>query len=306
MGRGRKILGLGCVVAAAAGAGFLFWPTSPPDHARPPAAVGPTGGTGPTNLSLVDFRANPQTLRNEAAAKRDVARLLGLVRLPHVSRSVRLNVAADPLPMAIVRGVQTWKVHLPVARVFAFEKAHQPRGSSFDGPSWGTSLIGGREMRDPGLMFEYPSGNLSLDIQALPGGWTRVRVDVLEYWKIARSTSEKLPAGVHEIVIHGPPRVAGRITSPARVARIVRWLDSVPVVSGVPGYCGPGLSGGDFRHVRIAFLGTGEKALASARFYMQLGDDGECNPITFRVRGRAEWPLDGGGTPIDRIERLLR
>jgi hypothetical protein len=73
MGWGRRSLWLGCVVAAA-GAGFLFWPTSPPKQPRPPAAAGPTGLTRPgytSALQHVDLRRNRRTLRNEAAAKRD-------------------------------------------------------------------------------------------------------------------------------------------------------------------------------------------------------------------------------------------
>jgi len=266
-----------------------------------------------SGLIGVDLSANPRTLRNEEAAKRDAQRLLGLVRVPPGSQPLATfqpTIAGPPTNSVTARRV--WRVHMPFLQVYKWEKAHPPRGS---GPGDFSGAVGwdpnhGRPIADRGEGYGYPSiagrtsgGEVDLDVShyVRHGTWTRISFDVTETWIIARPGSEKIPSGVRTLVIRGLGRRVRRITRPDVVARIVRWFDSKRVVQSYVGECGRG--GTHPRAVRITFFGAEGKALATATDPRTSSYGGGCNPISLRAAGRKEPDLDPGIE--DSFERLL-
>jgi hypothetical protein len=259
-----------------------------------------------SRLLGVAFDPNARTAQNEAAAKLDASALLGLARVPAGSRSLRMATSTQTLS-ALVDAHRTWKVRGSLADVLAFERAHRPRGSTATGSGTGSdrSVITSQQ-----LMFSFPalagrilSRLINVDLVPLRGGWTRIRVDAQDIWIVTRSPNEKMPAGVRAIVIHGPSQLAGRITRPAQVARIIHWFDALPVAQ--PGFhhlfC-PLVSG---PLVTIQFIGAGTTTLATASTLYNRGLSGPCNTISFSVGSRHEAPLVGG-TFLRRVERLAR
>ena len=267
-----------------------------------------------SGLIGVDLSANPRTLRNEEAAKRDVGMLLRRVRVPPGSQlleTIPPRISGSPTNSATAR--QLWRVHMPFLQVYKWEKAHPPRGS---GPGDFSGAVGwdrnnGRPIADRGEGYGYPAlagrtygGELDLDVShyVRHGAWTRISFDVEERWIVARPPEERIPGGVRTLVIHGLGRRVRRITRTAAIARIVRWFDSRPLVQSYAGECGPG-GPAYLRPVRITFLDAAGKVLASATDPRSSSYGGGCNPISVWVGGRKQPELDPGIE--DSFERFL-
>jgi hypothetical protein len=273
-----------------------------------------------SRLLGVDFAPNARTAQNQAAAKRDVRILLGLVQLPAGSRPYAgppLTEQPDPKSKVKIRVVpdgtvhyvnvhRAWTVDLPLASVLAFEKAHRPHGASDEGSGWGGrgSVVTDRELSYslPGVAGRIDSRGLDFELDRVSDNRTRIHVTAYDNWVVVGSPKERVPAGVREIVVHGPARLARRITQPERIARIVRWFDSLPVA---PGWTSFGCWVTDRSPVRIDFLGARGAKLATASGIYNGGFSSICNPIAFSVGGLS-YPSLIGDDFLLRVARLPR
>src|SRR5579884_3482191 len=197
--------------------------------------------------------APPTTAANRLAARRDAGRLLGRVLLPAGARPLASPPPALRSPFqragtpAVVDERALWQAPQPLAQVLAFERAHRPRGSRLVLEGTGTDASG-RSIS--GLGFAWPAlpGRLSSRILLVaatsrPDGSTALRVDAQVVWVVARSPREAVPAGARQVDLREGRRPPVRFTAPAEVARIVRWLDELPVVQP-GGYACPDLVSG--------------------------------------------------------------
>ncbi len=149
---------------------------------------------------------------NRRAAQRDAERLLSLPQLP--PGSVRL--AAEPggdgrllrrppegSSGLLIDRFRWWRSPRSFAAVIAFLRAHPPAGSKFSE----SSRTGGPGVpSNQTLGFTLPpvqgviySRTLLLEVVALRGGGSGVRVDAQDIWLQPRPASEQVPTGVREI-----------------------------------------------------------------------------------------------------------
>ena len=268
-----------------------------------------------SRLIGIDLTANPRTLRHEEAAKRDAWKLLDLVRVPPGSQPLaRFRPRIEGPESNSVSARRVWRVRLPLLQVYKWEKAHPPRGSYQGGYSdavgWDRNNGRPTSSRGDGYTYAPLAGQTytrELDLNVWHyvhhGAWTQIEANVRERWIVTRPSDERVPRGVRAIVVHGPARLARRITRPDLIARAVHWIDSLPLVQAFSGECGPGRPS---RSITIDFLGPTRKPLAVASAYYPGGAEGRCNPLGLRIGGLKRPPLDGGGDPIGEIERLAR
>jgi hypothetical protein len=267
--------------------------------------------------------ATPATASNRRAAQRDAQQLLQLAVLPHGAMRLSAEPAGDGgllrqpstdagFPQSVDR-YGWWRVPAGLDSVLAFFNAHRPRG----GHSSGRLAVGGPGgPRNGALMFSLPAvrGVISLrwltfDAVALPGRATGVRVDAQDVWIVARSASEKVPAGVHEIDVTSAlpgkaPFALRSVTSAAKIRRIVALLDAMEIVQPGVGYSCSAVPG-DHPVVTFDFGATaGGQLLARARLSDADVASGPCNPVDFSIGGRRRTPLIGGDF-VKQTERLL-
>jgi hypothetical protein len=137
-----------------------------------------------------------------AVVRRDEVRMLCLVlpppgaqlltREPALMARLGQRLFGFPKPFAPFARHRFWRVHLSVAAVVSFEKAHPPAGlvggcgSKATGDCGVGVLAGPNVPANAGLQFTLPpirgrvgSRALSMTILALPGGWTAIRVDAV-------------------------------------------------------------------------------------------------------------------------------
>ncbi len=111
-----------------------------------------------------------------------------------------------------------------------------------------------------------------------------------------------MPAATREIVVH-TPKTTRAVESAAKVARIVRWFDALPVSPpGIAVACPLILA----PQIRLSFRSAEGARLAQAT--VPATSAGLCDPIGFRIGGKAERPLiDGAVGPsfVRRLQRLL-
>jgi hypothetical protein len=194
-----------------------------------------------------------------------------------------------------------WRVQSPVRAVLAFVRAHDPPGFRRTGATYGSekphylvrSLAwgGGRE----------PTRSLDETVVALSGR-TVIRVDAQVLWIYPRSPSERVPTGTSEIVV-GSPKATATVTDHAKVARIVRWFDGLPISPpGIALLCplevGPNITL-SFRNSRGAWLAQAKLPPYGATI---------CDPIEFRIAGKPRKPLvdrDVRKSVVLRLQRLL-
>ncbi len=151
---------------------------------------------------------------------------------------------------------------------------------------------------------------LTITAVALDGGATGIRVEALETWIVPRPAAEKIPAGVHEIDVTSArqgaaPIVALKVTAPAKVRRITRLLDQLPMVQPGAGYSCPAAPLPPDPIVRFDFLAAvGKPALARAQVADYGHALGPCNAISFSIRGHHQRPLVGDNI-LTKVQRLL-
>jgi len=147
----------------------------------------------------------------------------------------------------------------------------------------------------------------------LGNAWTGIRADVSVGWVVARSASERVPAGVRTIEIEksgsdsplASPnwRLVHRVTAPEKLAKIIRWFDALPIEPGLVHAICFGMYPESSE--RITFRDGSGHALARATAEPFGGYSGECYPMTVSIGGINFPPLIGGDFPV-RVERLVR
>jgi hypothetical protein len=263
--------------------------------------------------------AGPIAAGNKLAAQRDVQKLLGLVVLPPGAARVSAEPTGDgglmrrppsePGTPNLIERHGFWRVSAPLDQVMAFVKTHRPVGSGWSGKG----RMGGPGMPDnEELTFSFrpirgviSTRWLSFTVVVLGDGSTGVRVDAQDVWIVARSASERVPAGVREIDIRSAypgqaPIVSRRVIDPAKVRQIIRWIDALGTVQP-EAYACPVLGGPT---VTLDFRATSGALLAGASMMDSQGPSGPCNPIELSIRGHRQTPLIGGNF-LEQVERLL-
>jgi hypothetical protein len=187
-----------------------------------------------------------------------------------------------------------WLLHEPLRRASSFIGTHAPVGPR----RTETGFTGGRHIpTNKSFTFLFPAldgristRELEVTLVALPHRQTGVRVDAQEIWMVPRPPSEKVPAGVHVINVR-TSRAHVRVRAAAKLQRIVRLFDSLPIVQpGVVYGCPPDTI---IRPpMSIRFLSAKDVPLAHANVPGSYAT-GACAPIQFWVASHREKPLSG-------------
>lgn len=250
-------------------------------------------------------------VQRKRAARREAKQLLREFVPPPGARSVResrrayggvLRETGWGFLGETVDAYRFWRVRSSLAAVMAYVKAHAPQGgesggstvSSGNGPHWISRTLAWPPDRNP-------SRSLTVTGVAVPGG-TVIGVDAQAVWVYPRSPSEKVPPGVSEILVHAP-RVSAKVTDPAKVARIVGWLDALPISPpGIVLSCPLMLAA----RTTLSFRAAGGARLATAT--VPLTSANICDPIGFTIGGRQQKPLidrPTGPSFARRLQNLL-
>ena len=255
----------------------------------------------------------PTKVSNKRAAERDTARLLRHVALP----SGAFRLAHEPSgdggllrrPQSAPSGLlvdrhRFWLVHEPLRQTAAFVAHHPPHGGHLSGRGYSS----GRHIpANKSFTFSFrpipgriSSRELEITLVALPHRRTGMRADAQDIWMLPRPPTEKLPAAVREIDIR-TSKAHHRVESAAKVRRIVRWFDALPIVQ--PGGrfgCPPDT----VRRppMRLRFL-SGQGVLLARASVPGSFATGSCAPIELWIGSHRQKPLSGH--LYGRISRLL-
>lgn len=249
----------------------------------------------------------------ERVARREAERLLRRFPQPTGARRLRrprdyggvLDQSGPEAAAELVDVHGFWSVREPLKQVGEFVRAHRPHGFESFGTEYGSSvphyLTWGFAWPANRSRSPNPTRFLDVTAVALPGR-TVVRVDAKAVWIYPRSASEVVPAAVREIDVRAP-KVRRKVTAPAKVRRIVRWLDALPVSPpGIGLFC-PMETAPD---VRLFFRGADGAVLARA--LAPPGRAGLCDAIQFWIGGHPQRALiDRVSEPpfVARLQRLL-
>jgi hypothetical protein len=269
------------------------------------------------------------TASNRRVARADARALLAALRLP--ARAVRLarepagdhgylrafGVLADEARAA---ATGWWRVpHASPAAVLGYLRAHVPPGAKLFSTGGGGNTRTGTHFSTLTYSWAGRPGvlgfrGLNVTVTALSSGAVGVGAQSQSDWIVARSPSERVPAGVRSVRVE-LQRGTGRglqaagsftLTAPARVRRLVALVDSLPIAQPLALSCPADLVSAQ-RVVRLRFVSGGGEALARAvytGFEPEPGFSGQCNAISFSVRGRMRTPLIGGSRFLRRAERI--
>ncbi len=288
-------------------AACVLWSAGGSVAARPTRA-----SNRPTRASNRLTRASnrPTRASNRADATTAAARLLGLTPLP----SGATASSADPengawlhgstAELAFLRVIDDhgfWRVPGDPQTVIAWIQAHPPSGSTVSTTSQ-TGQNGTPVAWSVTFAFSAPRGRiaeevLGVGVTAAIGGGTAMRADGAAVWLVPRSAGEVVPRGVRAIEVfrdHWLGREARRVatvTSRARIARVIRFVDSREIVQpGTVTSCpeiGPQTLVLDLRFVS-------GRIHASGRPLARVLEDA-CGGLSFWIRGRRETPLSEAG-----------
>lgn len=199
-----------------------------------------------------------------------------------------------------------WTVRTPLKEVTAFGRAHRLSGFGHFGALWYTRKPHYLAMGSswPAAADSIPQRYFSVTVVRLPHV-TVLRVEARVVWVYPRSPSEKVPSEVRAIVVRipQPNRVrAVRVLDRAKVHRIIRWLDALPV--SPPGVQVPCLGGGP-GSITLSFRSAGGAVLAYAR--VPRSSAVVCNPIPFTVGRHLQRPLidNFGRSFVMRLQSLV-
>jgi hypothetical protein len=277
------------------------------------------GGQGALSATTAAADAQQPSVKEiaahrEHAATRAAQRLLHEFALPPGARSTRepanyggvLRRSGPEPPAKVVDVHRFWSVQKSLKVVAAFVKAHPVRGLKASGATYGS--------RAPHYLtwsFVWPVTSqpvpsrrlLNVTAVRLPGR-TVLRVDAKAVWIYPRSPNEKVPASVREILLR-TPKVHLKVTGRAKVERIVRWFDALPISPpGVAGLCAL-MPGAD---ITLSFRTASGRSLAGAQLPPTSANI--CDSITFKIGGHRQAPLIDRDVPIQesfvgRLQRLL-
>ncbi len=273
-----------------------------------------------TSVAVKQTAAPTSGPANKQVAQRDAERLLDSVVLP--AGSVRLTqephgdgrLLHQPPQWssgALVDLHGWWRSPGALPSAIAFVKSHPPAGSKLTqfgqqgGPGVPRNHTLGFSM--PAVQGVTSSRIVLFNLVALRGGGTGIRVDAQEVWLLPRPASERIPAGVREIDVSsgrlpGYPRPVSReVTAPAKVRKIIGWVNQMLVVQPGATSCPP--------LPAAPVVSFGFRTRAGGRLLAQAKLDeypysNACNPVTLTIRGVRQKPLLGGDF-LSRVGRLL-
>jgi hypothetical protein len=200
-----------------------------------------------------------------------------------------------------------WTVRTPLKTVTAFVRAHRLHGFGQFGALWYTLKPHYLAMGSswPAAPDTVPRRYFDVTVVGLPHV-TVLRVDARVVWTYPRSPSEKVPSGVRMIDIHIPQRHRVRIVrvhGGAKVARIIRWFDALPISPpGVHLMC----LGGVPDDITLSFRNASGAVLAHAS--VPQSNAAACDPIGFKIGSHTQRPLIDGFTHrsfTSRVGQLL-
>jgi hypothetical protein len=272
-------------------------------------------------------RSAPTLPGNRRAARRDVRRLLGMLRLPAGAIHVSTEPGGDggwlkPLPALTATTANAdahgwWRVPGSPGSVIAYIRTHPLAGATLSSTGSGENGRTGRTELTVSYGWHAIAGvirlrALAIYATALSDAVTGVLAQAESDWIVPRPASERIPAATHEIDIssaklHGPTAVSLIVTSPAKVRRIVSLFNAMPIAQPAAYAC-PALMLAGARVIRISFrTGRGGSLLARATYidYPPLpAASGPCTPIELSIDGRRRDPLIGGNF-LKTIHRII-
>jgi hypothetical protein len=260
--------------------------------------------------------AASDSVSRHAVATREARRLIAAVRVPRAVASTPSGSEARSALAGIVRATGPeavqhsagWTVPASAASVRAFLDAHPPRGTRrAPGSALTFVAVGGPR----GLAL----ARVVLTVVATGAHTSAVHARALVRWLVARSPSERVPAGARELEITRgppgrPPTLVIDVTAPARVARIAALLDRLaPVQPGRVYHCPaqfaqvPVVS--FVFHGRARQTGPGPLLAVASEQADVRSPTTACDAMRFTVAGRRRTPLLGGGRLLRQVGALL-
>lgn len=274
-------------------------------------------GSSAPSAAVVSHALSPQQAKAEAAAI-----LAAFIPPPGAQRLAAppggvggkldnpVFMSGDP---DTVYSASLWKVPgMSPLQVLAWEKAHLPGrfrltlagGEAAPAPPGipGARTPPSDPYHDASDEFDLqgsgipPAAEMIVQAATSSAGQTYVRVDVEVSWQPQRPASERVPAGVTAITITAQPDMNKphdvpapvTLTDPARVGKIVRLVDSLPLNPG-GGCLGANETG---KGITLSFLGHANgPVLATASELIP-----NCGGVQFAIRGTAQPALSDPGS----------
>jgi hypothetical protein len=209
-----------------------------------------------------------------------------------------------------VGAVRFWRLREPLATAVAFVKAHDPHGFVVFDSGYGNQRARGRvpaarylmrTLASPSARVEGASRYLNETIAALPGR-TVIRVEADVTWIYPRSPTERVPTGTTEVAVRAP-KVSVDVKNPAKVARIIRWFDALPVYPpGIAAAC-PAVG---YVDITVSFRTADGTRVAHAS--VPPASANICDPIRFTIGGQQRRALIDrayGPSFARRLQQLL-
>jgi hypothetical protein len=188
---------------------------------------------------------NTATRAHRRTAIQDASQLLASVVAPPgaVVRSSSTGVGphtsllTTALDSAVAR--RSWTEGEDASAVLSFVTAHLPPGSKVESTGSGGPPPSQFVIRAwPSVAGVLGVRWLDLQVTSLATGGTLLSAIAQSQWIVARSASERIPAGVRQIDVTSgvpgePPFLSRNVTNNQRVRALIRLVDSLPLVQPV-------------------------------------------------------------------------
>jgi hypothetical protein len=286
--------------------------------------------------------AATQLQANQAAARRDARQHLQRLRLPPAVTSIRaepgfaksLNGPIQPNGRYFAGDDAFWTTNATPHAIIAYVKAHRPAGSTADVGS-GSSSDTKTGVTSVDVQFSWPdlaekvlNRTLTVTVVTPLHGRSVIVAQTQSDWFVPRSSSERVPDGVHAVAVtlrlgpagSGPViKPGGHVQTstyvvwrPSRVRALVSEFNGLAIVqpSMEPIACPLMLTGSEASGVTLAFkTGRTGATLAHAQVSVHRGqtwDDGggACNPISFWIGAKQQTALTSP-TFVKQVGKLI-
>jgi hypothetical protein len=290
-------------------------------------------------VAVMQAQAETQLRANQQAAHRDARQLLESLSLPSGVTSIQTEPAfarafagtGSPNGKYYAGAQAQWTTGADPQTIISYIEANPPAGSSLDaGSTSGSDAKTG--VSAVGIQFSWPNvgkelldRTLTIDVVTPPHGSSVIVAQSQSGWFVPRSSSERVPGGVHAIEITlslpiGPTQPVEThfhtstyvVTRSARVRSLVDELDRLPIVQPgtIPLGCPVMLAGSEGSELTLAFK-TSPTGVTLARAQVsahrgQNWDDGAgaCDPVDFWIGGKQQTPLTSA-TLVKQVGRLI-
>jgi hypothetical protein len=288
--------------------------------------------------------ASPETQlqANRAAARQDARQHLQRLRLPSAVTSIRaepgfaksLNGPVQPNGRYFAGDAAFWTTNASPHAIIAYVQAHRPAGSTADAGS-GSSSDTKTGVTSVDVQFSWPdlgetvlNRTLTVTVVTPLHGRSVIVAETQSVWFVPRSSSERVPDGVHAVAItlRLGPAGSGPVIKPgghvhtstyvvwraSRVRALVSEFNGLAIVqpSMQAIACPLMLTGSEASGLTLAFKASPTGAtLANAQVSVHRGltwDDGggACSPISFSIGSKQQTPLTSP-TFVKQIGKLI-